>query len=156
MASTMSTARARFLRGSPQKFRLVVDQIRGRQVPEALGLLQLSRKRASKALETLLRSAVANAENLQIDPGRIGAFGYSAGAHLVSLLAVLESDAQSPWARHELIIDGTRDEPRSVYYRDIRRLGRGFEYRELSRLEEASDDESINQTQSGLAASAPR
>ena len=65
MADHVSTARARFLRGSPQKFRLVVDQIRGRQVPEALGVLQLSKKRASKSLETLLRSAVANAENLK-------------------------------------------------------------------------------------------
>lgn len=64
MASTVSKARARFLRGSPQKFRLVIDQIRGRNVPEALGLLQLSNKRASKPIETLLRSAVANAENL--------------------------------------------------------------------------------------------
>ncbi len=34
---------------------------------------------------------VANADFLQIDPMRIGAFGYSAGAHLVGLLAVLET-----------------------------------------------------------------
>ena len=65
MADHVSTARARFLRGSPQKFHLVADQIRGCQVPEALGVLQLSKKRASKSLETLLRSAVANAENLK-------------------------------------------------------------------------------------------
>jgi len=65
MTENVSSARARFLRGSPQKFRLVVDQIRGRQVPDALGLLQLSKKRVSKALEVLLRSAVANAENLK-------------------------------------------------------------------------------------------
>ena len=64
MASNVSTARARFLGGSPQKFRLVVDQIRGCTVPDALGLLQLSKKRASKPIETLLRSAVANAEDL--------------------------------------------------------------------------------------------
>lgn len=32
-----------------------------------------------------------NAEMLQVDPQRIGAFGYSAGAHLVSLLAVAEN-----------------------------------------------------------------
>jgi large subunit ribosomal protein L22 len=65
MAENVSTARGRFLRGSPQKFRLVVDQIRGRQVPDALGLLELSKKRVSKPIETLLRSAVANAENLK-------------------------------------------------------------------------------------------
>lgn len=65
MAEHVSTARARFMRGSSQKFRLVVDQIRGRKVPEALGILELSKKRVSKALEALLRSAIANAENLK-------------------------------------------------------------------------------------------
>ena len=53
MANVVSNARARFLRGSPQKFRLVIDQVRGRPVPEALGLLQLSKKRAAKPVETL-------------------------------------------------------------------------------------------------------
>ena len=65
MTENASAARARFMRGSPQKFRLVVNQIRGRKVPEALGILELSKKRVSKALEALLRSAVANAENLK-------------------------------------------------------------------------------------------
>ena len=40
---------------------------------------------------------VANASTLNIDPGRIGAFGYSAGAHLVSLLAVLETGRDPQW-----------------------------------------------------------
>lgn len=39
---------------------------------------------------------VEHADALGIDPGRIGAFGYSAGAHLVALLALLES---APTAR---------------------------------------------------------
>jgi large subunit ribosomal protein L22 len=65
MTEHVSAAHARFMRGSAQKFRLVVNQIRGRKVPEALGILQLSRKRVSKSLEALLRSAVANAENLK-------------------------------------------------------------------------------------------
>ncbi len=65
MEEHVATARARFMRGSAQKFRLVVNQIRGRKVPEALGILELSKKRVSKALEALLRSAVANAENLK-------------------------------------------------------------------------------------------
>lgn len=58
------TARARFLRGSPTKYRLVVNTIRGRAVPEALGILQVLRKRACGPVEKVLRSAVANAENL--------------------------------------------------------------------------------------------
>ena len=63
----MSKAYGRYLRGSPQKFRLVVDTIRGRAVPEALGILELSTKRASLAIEKVLRSAVANAENIKPD-----------------------------------------------------------------------------------------
>ena len=78
MTDNVSTARARFLRGSPQKFRLVVDQIRGRGVSEALGILELSRKRASNSVEKLLRSAVANAENLnpEVDVDEEGVLRY--------------------------------------------------------------------------------
>ncbi len=67
MSEHVSTARGRYLRGSPQKLRLVVDLIRGRAVPEALGILGLSTKRASAVVEKVVRSAVANAENLQPD-----------------------------------------------------------------------------------------
>jgi len=63
----VSQATARFVRGAPTKVRLVADTIRGRKVPEALGSLELSKRRAAKHLEKVLRSAVANAEN--IDPG---------------------------------------------------------------------------------------
>jgi len=64
---TVSKATARFVRGAPTKVRLVADQIRGRKVPEALGTLELSKRRAARHLEKVVRSAVANAEN--IDPG---------------------------------------------------------------------------------------
>jgi large subunit ribosomal protein L22 len=49
-------------RVSPQKARLVVNQIRGKGVEEALNLLQLSPKRVAEPIAKLLRSAVANAE----------------------------------------------------------------------------------------------
>jgi len=62
--ASVSSARARFLRGSPTKYRLVADAIRGRAVPEALGVLAVLRKRASGPMEKVLRSAIANAENL--------------------------------------------------------------------------------------------
>ena len=48
---------------SAQKARLVVDQICGLGVEEALSLLSLSNKKVSKPLAKLLQSAVANAEN---------------------------------------------------------------------------------------------
>jgi large subunit ribosomal protein L22 len=42
--------------------RLVVDEIRGKDVNEAYALLKFSKKRAAKQVEKVLRSAVANAE----------------------------------------------------------------------------------------------
>ena len=56
-----ATARAKNLRMSARKVRLVIDQIRGRGVNEAYATLQFSKKRASLPIEKVLRSAVANA-----------------------------------------------------------------------------------------------
>ena len=49
-------------RVSAQKARLVVDQVRGRGVEDALNVLAQSDKRFARPLAKLLRSAVANAE----------------------------------------------------------------------------------------------
>jgi large subunit ribosomal protein L22 len=49
-------------RVSAQKARLVVNQVRGRGVEDALNVLQSSDKRFARPLAKLLRSAVANAE----------------------------------------------------------------------------------------------
>ncbi len=54
-------AKGKYIRISPQKTRLVVDLIRGKQVEEALGILRFTKKRASKLVEKVLRSAMANA-----------------------------------------------------------------------------------------------
>ncbi len=56
-----ATARARDLRISPRKMRLVVDLIRGRKVEDALTILQTTGKKAAPLVEKILRSAVANA-----------------------------------------------------------------------------------------------
>ena len=60
----MAEARAfqRTTRQSPYKMRLVIDQIRGKDVNEALALLKFSKKHAAKQIEKVLNSAVANAE----------------------------------------------------------------------------------------------
>jgi len=52
----------RTTRQSPYKMRLVIDQIRGKDVNEALALLAFSKKHAAKQIEKTLKSAVANAE----------------------------------------------------------------------------------------------
>ena len=65
-----SRAIARYLRMSPQKARLVVDMVRGRNVNEALQALTLSPKKPAGIVAKVIRSAVANAtqkEDLDVD-----------------------------------------------------------------------------------------
>ncbi len=56
-------AEARYIRVSPQKARLVVDLIRGRKAGDALNILRATNKRIAPAVEKVLRSAIANAQN---------------------------------------------------------------------------------------------
>jgi len=62
-----SRAEARYIRVSPQKARLVVDMIRGRKVDQAVTILKGVNKRVAPAVEKVLRSALANAENRSSD-----------------------------------------------------------------------------------------
>jgi large subunit ribosomal protein L22 len=55
-------ATVRYMRGSPQKLRLVVDLIRGKGVEEARDILRDCAKSAAKDVSKLLLSAVANAQ----------------------------------------------------------------------------------------------
>jgi len=72
-----ATASARYLRGSAQKARLVVDMIRGKDVNKALAILRFSKKRAAGSIEKCMRSAIANANeaaekaNISIDPDEL-------------------------------------------------------------------------------------
>jgi len=56
-------ASARYVRIAPRKVRVVADQIRGRDVEDALALLRFSPRGASVTLMKLIESAAANAEN---------------------------------------------------------------------------------------------
>tara|TARA_B100000676_G_scaffold167091_1_gene164188 strand:+ start:43 stop:375 length:333 start_codon:yes stop_codon:yes gene_type:complete len=56
-------AKLRGARLSAQKARLVADQVRGRQVEEALNLLTYSSKKGADVIRKLLNSAIANAEH---------------------------------------------------------------------------------------------
>ena len=51
------------LKCSPLKVRLLLDQIRGKKVDQALSILMFSRKRVAKEVRATLKSAIANAEN---------------------------------------------------------------------------------------------
>lgn len=79
----IARASHKYLKTSPQKARLVVDQIKGKEVNEALSILKFSKKLVAKDIEKVLRSAVANAQqgeakidvddlyisNIFVDPG---------------------------------------------------------------------------------------
>ena len=56
-------AKHKFARGSAQKARLVVDQIRGLHVEKALEILTYSNKQAAVLVKKVLDSAIANAEH---------------------------------------------------------------------------------------------
>ena len=62
-------AEARFLRGSPQKARLVLDLIKGRQVEDALSVLTFTKKGCAPDIEKVLRSALKNADYLSQEKG---------------------------------------------------------------------------------------
>ena len=72
-----ATASAKYLRGSAQKARLVVDMIRGKDVNQALAILRFTKKRAAESIEKCMRSAIANANeaaekaNISIDPDEL-------------------------------------------------------------------------------------
>jgi len=61
MATIVSSATIRHLRGSAQKARLVVDLIRGKKVGEAHWILTSTKKYAAAPIQKLLTSAIANA-----------------------------------------------------------------------------------------------
>jgi len=56
-------AKLRFARISPQKTRLIADQIRGQSVEKALQTLTFSPKKAAGIVKKVLESAIANAEH---------------------------------------------------------------------------------------------
>ncbi len=65
--ASLAKAEARYIHISPQKARLVIDLIRGRQAGEAISILNATNKRIAPVVEKVLRSAIANAENKSED-----------------------------------------------------------------------------------------
>ena len=66
-------AEARYIRVSPQKARLVVDLIRGKNAGEALTTLRTTNKRIAPTVEKVLQSAIANVthRNEDVDVDRL-------------------------------------------------------------------------------------
>jgi large subunit ribosomal protein L22 len=77
-----ATANLRTVRLSPQKGRLIADQIRGLSVERALEILSFSMRRAADPVKKVLESAIANAEHNQgadIDELRVSEIQINAG-----------------------------------------------------------------------------
>ena len=63
----LSKASARFSKIAPRKARVIADLVRGRDVAEALQVLQFTAKRGARVMQQLLESAVANARQAGVD-----------------------------------------------------------------------------------------
>jgi large subunit ribosomal protein L22 len=106
------TAKARFIRVSPQKARLVLDLIKGRRVEDALSTLQFVKKRIAPEIFQLLRSAVENANYLSQEKG-------------------FDVDLDRLYVKHAIANDG----PRMKRIRPAP-MGRAFRYqRRISHME---------------------
>ena len=67
-----SKAIAKMVRIAPRKARLVIDLIRGKQVGEAIAILNLTPKAASTPTLKVLKSAISNAEhNYNMDVNKL-------------------------------------------------------------------------------------
>jgi large subunit ribosomal protein L22 len=65
-------AKAKYVRITPRKARLVADEVRGKSYPEAVSLLRFTNKRAAKIIGDVVQSAAANAEhNEDVDPDEL-------------------------------------------------------------------------------------
>lgn len=88
----IATAKLKYLGVSAQKTRLVVNQVRGKNVGDALTILRFSPRRVARDLHKLLSSAVANAQqgdpNVDVD-------------HLVVLRAVVDDAPPMKRSRHQ-------------------------------------------------------
>ena len=62
-----ATAKATYLRIAPRKVQIVLDLIRNKPADEAMAILKHTPKAACEPLEKLLKSAIANAENKNMD-----------------------------------------------------------------------------------------
>lgn len=66
-----ATAKATYIRIAPRKVKIVLNLIRNKPTDEAIAILKHTPKAACEPLEKLLKSAIANAENKNMDVTRL-------------------------------------------------------------------------------------
>ena len=101
---------ARYIRVSPRKARLLIDAIRGKDVDEALRIVQLSTKKAARPIRKTLESAIANAENNhQLDVDRLYVAEATVGKSMVMKRIRPRARGRvgrilKPWSRLTLVV----------------------------------------------------
>jgi large subunit ribosomal protein L22 len=68
--TVIKTSTHRHARIAPRKARLVMDMIRGRNVDDAIAILQFSKQRAAVMISKVVASAVANYNEQETAPAR--------------------------------------------------------------------------------------
>jgi large subunit ribosomal protein L22 len=63
MSNMEAKAIARYVRVSPRKARQVINEVRGKDVAEALAILRFTRRKAADVIIKVINSAAANAEH---------------------------------------------------------------------------------------------
>jgi large subunit ribosomal protein L22 len=131
-------AQTRFVRVSPQKARLVLDQIRGRRVEDALNTLAFTKKRVAERIEKLVRAAVQNAS-------------YMNSEHNVDV------DLDNLYVKRALANDGPRMKrirpaPMGRAYRYVRRIA----HIEIALAERGKDEEPVSERDSADAGGGKR
>lgn len=66
-----ATAKATYIRIAPRKVKIVLDLIRGQDTEKATAILKYTPKAACEVVSKLLASAIANAENKDMDTSRL-------------------------------------------------------------------------------------
>ncbi len=66
-----ATAKVTFVRIAPRKVQIVLDLIRNQDADKAMAILKYTPKAACEVVEKLLKSAMANAENKDMDMSKL-------------------------------------------------------------------------------------
>lgn len=66
-----ATAKVTFVRIAPRKVKIVLDLIRNQPAEKAMAILKYTPKAACEVVEKLLKSAMANAENKDMDVSKL-------------------------------------------------------------------------------------
>jgi large subunit ribosomal protein L22 len=159
-------ARAKYIRMSSKKIRLVAGLIRGLAVDKASWQLQFNKKIASKALLKVLESAIANAKNnfgLEADNLRVKSVAINDGPVLKRWMPRAQGRAtplRRPTAHVKLVLEeivasGKAKPSKKVDNSDIIKVGTG-EFDEIKDVAKSSETKEVKGTKTEKKAAAPK